>query len=122
MKIIVCGGRRYPDWDFVVTALDTLHSLYGFSLVMQGESGGYDKKTGTWYGADILGKRWAKLRGVPVESFPAMWSRGISAGFERNLEMLNRDPDTVVAFPGNNGTEHMIKISRKRGVRVIDLG
>ena len=44
---------------------------------------------------------------------------GLRAGTVRNREMLRTcKPEIVVAFPGGSGTEHMIEISFKAGVRV----
>jgi hypothetical protein len=63
----------------------------------------------------------ARLLDLQVEKFPANWERyGRHAGLERNLEMLDTNPDLVIAFQRNRsrGTQHTIDQARKRGIAV----
>lgn len=78
-------------------------------------------------------------RGFEVLDFPARWDDlddpdadiainkwgkqyNRNAGFTRNQQMLDEGkPDLVIAFPGGNGTAHMIKRSLLAGVEVIKI-
>ena len=74
--------------------------------------------SGAARGADTLGARYARERGVPVLEFPADWVRlGKRAGMVRNLQMLD-SADAVVAFwdGQSRGTAHMINETKKRGL------
>lgn len=113
MKVLVCGGRNYNDFNHVQTTLDSLHKETTISLVISGAA----------RGADTLGEQWAKMRNVPVERFPADWNEyGKAAGAIRNQQMLAEGrPDLVVAFPGGNGTLDMIRRSKRAGVNVLQI-
>jgi len=71
-------------------------------------------------GADRLGRETAELFGIPVETYPADWSKnGAIAGLIRNREMLKfGKPDVVLAFwdGKSSGTKNMIRISETAGV------
>lgn len=112
MKVLVCGGREFADRDAVFDALDELHEGQDgpITLLIHGAA----------RGADSLGGEWAASRKVPVRPYPADWEKhGRAAGPKRNQQMLDEGkPDLVVAFPGGNGTAHMVKIATDAGVRV----
>ena len=112
MKIIVCGGREYSNYDFLKEKLDALYQEYNFTTLVQGGA----------RGADRLARRWAIENNIPYEQYDADWKRfNMAAGPIRNDEMLNESGATlVVAFPGNSGTWDMIKRARnKEGVKTI---
>lgn len=72
-------------------------------------------------GADRLADHAARGLGLKVEPYPADWSRyGKRAGILRNLEMLDSNPTTVIAFwdGESRGTQHTIDEARKRGIRL----
>jgi hypothetical protein len=80
-------------------------------------------------GADIIARDWAKANDIPVLEFPAKWEElGRSAGPKRNIQMLKEGkPTHVIAFfpkgKRTKGTEHMISISKEKGipVKVIEV-
>lgn len=37
----------------------------------------------------------------------------------RNRQMLEHEPDLVIAFPGGKGTADMIRVARKAGQKVV---
>jgi hypothetical protein len=80
-----------------------MHKRFSFTKVVTGQcsQGGYDLQV----------EKWAKKLGLPYIGYPADWGKyGNSAGPIRNQQMLEEErPDMVVAFPGNNGTQDMIK-------------
>ena len=109
MRVLVCGGRNYRDRDRVFQVLDSIEP----SVVIHGGA----------RGADQLAGAWAKERQVSCKTYPAQWDRyGKSAGFRRNEQMLNEgNPDLIIAFPGGNGTAHMMRIARQRGYEVTEI-
>lgn len=97
MKILVCGGRDYQNYQRVCEVLDQLMPI---TLVIHGAA----------KGADSLADRWARDREIPVQPVPADWDQyGKAAGHIRNAEMLLMGPDRVVAFPGGRGTDNMVQ-------------
>lgn len=97
----VTGGRKFADWPYVERSLEALARERGLpGVLVHGDAPG----------ADQLGKRWGKARGVIVVDEPAQWTRfGRAAGGYRNGDMLDiYQPDVVIAFPGDVGTRNMI--------------
>lgn len=118
MRILVCGGRDFNDWDFLN---QTLHHV-----VYDGGHTNYSKITiisGGARGADSLAIKWAKFFGCKLKEFPADWHKyGKSAGAIRNQQMIDEDkPDFVVAFPGGTGTADMIRRAKKAGITVREI-
>jgi SLOG family YspA-like protein len=123
VKVLICGSR---DWDDAVLLFEEcsqlvdeyrreiLHESYASVLVMHGDSGR----------ADIWADAWAQLSHHDYKRFPAKWRvNGVynpQAGFERNIQMLDQEPDLVIAFQKNEskGTQHTINEARKRGIPV----
>ena len=70
-------------------------------------------------GADQLGEKWAEAHGIPVDRFPADWSKyGKSAGYRRNVEMSEHAQALIAVWNGSPGTKHMIDIARQKGLQV----
>lgn len=109
MKVLICGSRRLPfDSRRVVKRVCDLEPG---TLVM----------TGGATGADDFGNTAARACGLPTQVFPANWKvHGKRAGILRNLEMLDQQPDLVIAFwDGKSpGTRHTIKEAKRRGIPV----
>lgn len=107
-KILVCGSR---DWTDTAAIHQRLNQLLGPVTVIHGAA----------KGADRIAANWAALKGHETQAFPADWTRhGKRAGILRNLEMLDRNPDLVIAFQiGNShGTQHTINEARRHGIPV----
>ena len=107
MRVLVCGGREYNNFEAMKGVLDTIDKI---DLVVNGAAPG----------ADTLSTRYARERGVPAALFPALWSeQGKAAGILRNIRMFTEtEPDLVVAFPGGKGTEHMSNYAESKGTPV----
>jgi hypothetical protein len=76
------------------------------------------------HGADTIAGSVADRLGWPVEAHPADWRRyGKSAGFKRNLAMLDTHPILVIAFTmipgGTPGTRHTLTNAYRRGIPVV---
>ena len=74
-------------------------------------------------GADLLGKRWADERNIPVEKFPAEWRvDGVydnAAGHKRNAVMAKNAEALIAIWDGeSSGTQGMIKLAEKAGLAV----
>jgi hypothetical protein len=111
MRVLVCGGRYYDDWTFIVKVLDSVHARQPVTLVIEGGA----------TGADSLARRWAIARGIEVATYRANWDRYEHRAVPiRNSQMLLKGrPDLVVAFKGGRGTAHMVTIAAAALVPVL---
>lgn len=112
MKALICGGRDYNDRSFLFDFMNSFHAKEPITEVIHGAA----------RGADTLGGAWAESKNIPVTKFPANWNLGKAAGFIRNQQMLDQNPDIVIAFPGGNGTKHTVETAKKMGIRVVQPG
>ena len=106
MKVLVCGGRDYQDFDKMSEVLRNLDP----DVVVCGAA----------RGADRLAKLWAEFDGTECREYPAEWkTHGRVAGVIRNQQMLDNEKiDLVVAFPGGRGTADMVRRAEAAGVPV----
>lgn len=105
-RVLVCGSRDWPDYHTIRIQLERLPRG---TTIIHGGARGADRMAGT--AADALG--------FPVEVFEAEWDRyGRRAGIIRNREMLDQNPNLVLAFSLNYsaGTEHTIREAQDRGI------
>lgn len=109
-RVIVCGGRDYSDAERVATVLQRYRSRFGIAAIIQG---GAD-------GADRLAAEWGWNNQIPVATYNAQWKEhGKAAGPIRNATMLEQSaPDSVIAFPGGDGTADMVAKAEAAGVKV----
>lgn len=122
MRVLVCGSQDFWDGDFIYAKLDCLRPLFDSDAPMVLLSGNAK-------GVDTMAEFWAEERGVPVEVFAADWAAfSKKAGLLHNERMFRNErmlregrPDVVVAFPGQWGTRHMIRIAREAGVPVVEI-
>jgi hypothetical protein len=109
--VLVCGSRGWADR----TAIERrLRRLAPGTVVLHGGARGADRLAGTV----------ATELGLQVEVMPAQWDRyRRAAGPRRNLAMLARRPDLVIAFvtpslAASAGTRHTVTAARARGIPV----
>ena len=110
MRALVCGDR---NWTNVAAIRQRLQQLPADTIIIEGEA----------RGADRAAAEAARQLGLSVLRFPADWGRyGKAAGARRNREMLDANPDLVIAFhpdlSRSKGTADMVRIARKAGVPV----
>lgn len=112
MKVLVCGGRYFSDYDKLSSELWRLHKSRPITAVIEGGANG----------ADRIARGWAKEFGVECITVPADWNaHGRAAGPIRNERMLREQrPDLVLAMPGGRGTADMVRRAKSAGVRVIE--
>jgi|GEM_PF-5247265 len=82
--------------------------------------------TGGAKGVDAIANAWTTMRGsdgynVELTVLPAEWDRhGKRAGFIRNEELADCEPDGVACFTNNweltSGTAHMIDVAIERNI------
>ena len=111
MRVLVCGGRDYANYEHVWTALSRLPK--GTTIVH-----------GAARGADSLAAHAAKMRKIPVLAFPADWDRyKRAAGPIRNhLMLIEGKPNVVLAFhkdlDSSKGTKDMVTKAIAAGIPV----
>lgn len=115
-KWLICGSRDAPAnlSKYVSDVLDRI-------IILEGRPAAICH--GAQRGIDTLAETWAKDRRVAAVPFAAEWKKlGDKAGPIRNQKMI-RDfqPDLVLAFPGDKGTNGMVKLAKDAGIRVIRI-
>jgi len=114
VRVLVCGGRNFTDWQTVRNTLRNLIAERGLitAIIHGGASG-----------ADRMAHVFADFQRVPCETFKADWeAHGKAAGPIRNRRMIDEGkPDLVVAFPGGRGTADMIRRAKAAGIEVIEV-
>lgn len=109
MKMLVCGGRDFRNYDLLKTVLSAFHVTHGLTEIIHGNAQGADRLAGTW----------ADRHNVPKRVFDADWkAHGKAAGPIRNQQMLDEaKPDFVLAFKGGKGTNDMLRRAEAAGIR-----
>lgn len=111
MKYLICGSRDFDNYEFFERKMEVLN------VPSEVISGGAT-------GADSLAEEWATE--YPYETkfikvLPEWDLFGKSAGYIRNIKMLDMCPDLVIAFWDgvSRGTAHTIKEAKKRRISTI---
>jgi len=117
MRVLVCGGRDFNDWNLLNDKL--------YWVLFEIGHGAKDTTiiSGAARGADSLAIRFSHEYGTKLVSFPADWTaHGKAAGPIRNQQMIDDGkPDLVVAFPGGTGTADMVRRAKKHNIQVIEV-
>jgi hypothetical protein len=124
MRTIIAGGRDFADYELLKDKCDY---YLGSQAEVEIVSGRCHKGVLTFvaddgikvYGADGLGERYAKERGLSVKYFPADWRLGKIAGPLRNARMAFY-ADALIAFHDgvSRGTNDMISKATEKGLKV----
>jgi len=111
MRVIVAGSRTLDAYDLVRQHLDT---LIGGRDDVEIVSGGAR-------GADALGERYARERGLTLTIMRADWeTNGKAAGPIRNRRMAEYGTHLVAFWDGESrGTANMIEEARRRGLQTM---
>ncbi len=108
MKVLVCGSRSWNRPSLIGRRLAKFPR--GTEIIHGGARG-----------ADDFAATYARALGLPAVVFPADWrGKGKRAGIIRNLQMLDEEPDLVLAFwdGESTGTKHTIGEAENRGITV----
>ena len=115
MLVLVCGDRNWTDRAAIVREVQKVAAQHVDSVItiMHGAA----------RGADTIAGQVAKSLGLPVLVFSANWDLyGRAAGPIRNQQMLDQNPDLVLAFHPDivksKGTGDMVRRARKKGTPV----
>jgi hypothetical protein len=112
LRVLVCGGRNYTDYEKIRQTLIELGGSAKIELVIHGAADG----------ADSLANRAAFELDIPAQAVPADWKTyGRAAGPTRNQFMLDQyHPNLCLAFPDeeSRGTWDMVRRAKKAGVKV----
>lgn len=124
-RVLVTGSRTWKDHRLIQRVLDQGLAAHPGMVLVSGACA---------QGADAIAERWAAMRHVPNERYPARWAtEGRGAGFARNVRMVNLGADVCVAFidacvkpnckdgaesHGSHGAMHCAEQAHKAGIRV----
>ena len=116
--ILVCGSRDWGDEDFIADVLADYTTELNVTIM----HGACSRRVeGQEMSADMLADAVAEFYGFRRLPILADWHRhGRAAGPIRNRQMLDREPDRVIAFQrnGSRGTQDTIDEARRRGIPV----
>jgi hypothetical protein len=106
MKVVIFGSRGIEDMRMLESAMEACGMASQVTEIVSGGAGG----------ADRLGERYARQRGLPCTVFPAQWGQyGKSAGPIRNVEMARYADSGVALWDGvSRGTAYMIRLMEGR--------
>lgn len=109
MRVLICGGRGYSDYEAFSRALDMFIERFGApTLIIEGGA----------KGADAMAKQFGISEGIHVAEIKALWGKyDKRAGRLRNEAMLPL-AEYVIAFPGGPGTASMVNLAIAAGVPV----
>lgn len=107
-QVIIAGSRDFADYGLLQAKCDQFFRDKRPTAIISGLA----------RGADTLGARYARERGIQVLEFPADWERlGRRAGMVRNLQMLEAANAVVAFWDGQSrGTAHTINEAKKKGL------
>lgn len=114
MKVLICGSRTCPEELTTSLNEEMQISMGGTFWLDEVISGGAR-------GADQLAKAFAERHGAVCTEYLPDWNTyGKSAGMLRNLQMLEQEPDLVLALwdGKSKGTKHTIENAISRGITV----
>ena len=113
MKVIIAGSRSIKKYEDVAKAIDHILSEHDLKVS--------EVVSGTAYGVDKLGEKYAEEHNIAIKQFPANWRKyGKSAGYKRNCEMAVYADACIVIWDGESkGSKHMIDIAKKEGLRLF---
>ena len=109
MRVLICGSREWRDKEAVERVI---RKFDAGTIIIHGNS---------TYGVDRLAdETYVEYR--TVIRYPADWNQyGKRAGFVRNMQMLDTNPDEVHAFWNgtSKGTLHTINGAKKRNIPIF---
>ena len=113
IKVIIAGGRDYINLDNMEEVFLANFSKYTNDKVAI--------VSGMARGADSVGVELAMKYDLVVHEYPALWHMyGRSAGYKRNVQMAENATHLLAFWDGvSKGTEHMINIAKRMGLKTI---
>lgn len=108
---MVCGGREYQNYDILANTLSDIRGKHPDMTLISGGA----------RGADSLAEIYCQTNNVKCTVLKADWAKyGKGAGAIRNTQLLNLNPDLVIAFwdGKSKGTADSIKKAKQKGIEV----
>lgn len=116
-KILICGSKMFTDYGKFSKKLETyLYDTDGVAKFY------YSIISGGAEGTDKLAKEYADIHDRHITIIKPDWDKhGKKAGILRNIEMLNLNPNLVIAFwdGKSKGTKFTIDEAIKRKIDVL---
>jgi len=114
VKLIIAGSRIFDESVIVVDIC--VKAMLGHRIIDNPNAYITEVVSGTAWGADTAGERWADWRGIPVKQFRPDWKKWKTmAGIVRNREMADYADGAIVIWDGKSrGSKNMIEEMQKR--------
>lgn len=117
-KVIIAGSREFTDYEFLKSKCDYYLSnkIKTHEVIIV---------SGHARGADVLGERYAREKGLKLLTFPADWDKyGNSAGYRRNCKMADI-ANACIGFTIKGldckGTRQMLKIANNKKLKIQEI-
>jgi YspA, cpYpsA-related SLOG family len=112
LKVIIAGSRQFNNYQLLCHKLNFYFQRYSTDQITI--------ISGAARGADQLGERYAKERGIQLIQMPADWNQyGKSAGYKRNEQMAAIATHCIVFWDGESrGTKHMIDLAKQYNLKI----
>lgn len=114
MRLLITGSRSWDNINYIRSTFMSLADEYGDDITLV--SGACPT------GADRLGEMVASELNWAIELYPADWNTyGKRAGFVRNSEMIDTNPDIVVGFVRNKskGASMTVNLGKNKGLLTV---
>lgn len=109
IRLLITGSRTWTDAKRIENAIYNLWQYDKDITIVHG-----DCPSGADHIADLI----AINQSLEVERYPADWTYGKRAGFVRNKQMVDTDPDQCYAFikDDSKGATMCAKLASERGI------
>lgn len=114
LRVIIAGGRDFDNYEHLCNKCNKVLSEQTEVQIV----------CGTARGADTLGEKYGKERGIEIKYFKPDWDNlGKAAGYIRNEEMAKNADALICFWDGvSKGSKHMIDLARKYKLKVRVYG
>ncbi|QLF83442.1 DprA-like DNA processing chain A [Rhodococcus phage NiceHouse] len=121
-KLLVTGSRDWTDTRVVWNALDTLYYRNPDDFyLLHGAARGVDTMASLWAG-DRVHEAGLNISVKDFRVLPEHWEKyGKRAGMLRNIAMVDKQPDIVLAFIKNQskGATQCAEYAEQKGITVV---
>jgi len=123
MQVLCCGTRRWNDPILIKRWLEQLQVARSPITILVGDN--REKMPKGIIGADFFIAEIGYELDYDVRVFPALWgTHGRAAGPIRNRQMIQRQPDLVLAFRCDGesfGTDGVVQMALDQGIPTIQI-